>query len=268
LKKPVLGGRLKRSLIIITVIIATAILLSLISYHFYQSSALQILEISKRNTRTNAEIQAFDLANSLSNKLGDISTLLQVISASRSVQEGNVSRASAIINEAQFATSDLADFYMWLDKDGKVVWISNLNDTAYQQYRGLDLSYRLYFSEPKRTDNVYYSSVVDSNDGIERLYITYPVLRTTRIPFLMPHEIPPGIIQNHLLKNPSVPTHGDFQGIIVAGIRTDQLGKYLESQISPNLKSQVGLTDNTIGSEAARTMSSSFKQGLIGQWFN
>jgi hypothetical protein len=28
---------------------------------------------------------------------------------------------------------------MWLDKDGKIVWVSNINSTAYQKYKGFDL---------------------------------------------------------------------------------------------------------------------------------
>jgi signal transduction histidine kinase len=83
----------------------------------------------------------------------------------------------------------------------------------------------------------------------------------------------------------------EFRGIVVAGIRTDVLGRYLESQISPNLEGQVGLIDRTgiilylkdseyvsknvfgvkfqsflqsLGPETIRTMSSGFKLGLQG----
>jgi signal transduction histidine kinase len=214
----------------------------------------------------------------LANKLEDVTSLLQVISASRSVQEENVDRATAIFNEAQSATSDLADFYMWLDKEGRIVWISNLNQTAYEQYKGLDLSYRLYFSEPKATHNVYYSSVVDSNDGINRIYIAYPILGS---------NVSAG--SEPVANTSEPPSKRDFRGVVVAGIRTDLLGKHLQSQISPDLKSQVGLTDHTgiilysdesqfvgknvfgvrfqsflqsIGSETARTMSTGIERGL------
>jgi hypothetical protein len=150
--------------------------LSLISYQYSQYSAAQIEEISIRDTRSNGEIQAHDLSNALARKLNDITSLLRIIGGAPAIQEGNLSRAASIFNEAQSATSDLIDFYMWLDKDGKIVWISNINQTVYEQYKGLDLSYRLYFSEPKATHNVYYSSIVDSNDRINRLYISYPII--------------------------------------------------------------------------------------------
>ena len=271
--------RRRKSLGIIAAITAIAISLSLISYQYSQYSAAQIEEISIRDTRSNAEIQAYDLGNSLANKLNDITSLLRIIGASSPVQEEDLSRAVYIFNEAELATSDLVDFYMWLDKDGRIVWISNINQTAYEQYRGLDLSYRLYFSEPKVTHNVYYSSIVDSNDRINRLYISYPIIGKN-----MTAQLDPVAVIGSSLG-------GAFKGTVVAGIRTDVLGKYLESQISPNLEGQVGVIDNTgiilylknseyvgknvfgvrfqsflqsFGSETIRTMSSGFKLGLQG----
>ncbi|MEW6604599.1 MAG: sensor histidine kinase [Thermoproteota archaeon] len=242
---------------------------------------MQIEQISIRDIRSNAEIQAYDIGNSFENKIDDITSMLQVIAASRSVQNGDLSNAASVFNEAQLATSNLVDFYMWLDRDGKVVWISNLNQTAFEQYRGLDLSYRLYFSESKAMHDVYYSSVVDSNDRINRVYISYPILEK-----IVPDQPadPVGIIGTGA-------EGGEFKGTIVAGIRTDVLGKYLEDQISPALKGQITLLDHTgiilyskdaeymgknvfgirfqsllqsYGSDTAKTLSSGFKQGLQG----
>ena len=271
--------RSRRNLGVIAIIIAIAISLSLISYQYSQYSAAQIEEISIRDTRSNAEIQAYNLGNALANKLEDITSLLRIIGASQSIQEADLSAAASVFNEAQLATSDLVDFYMWLDKDGRIVWISNINQTAYEQYRGLDLSYRLYFSEPKATRNVYYSSIVDSNDRINRLYISYPIIGKNVSAQLNPISVT-GSSQG-----------GDFRGTVVAGIRTDVLGKYLEGQISPNLEGQVGLIDRTgiilylknseyvsknvfgvkfqsflqsLGSETIRTISSGLKLGLQG----
>jgi signal transduction histidine kinase len=274
-----LNKRSSRNLGIIAIIIAIATSLSLISYQYSQYSAAQIEEISIRDTQSNAEIQSYDLGNALAHKLDDITSLLRIISASPAIQEGDLNRAAAIFNEAQLATSDLVNFYMWLDRDGRIVWISNINQTAYEQYRGLDLSYRLYFSEPKATHDVYYSSIVDSNDRINRLYISYPIIGKNVSAQLDPVAIV-GSSQG-----------GEFRGTVVAGIRTDVLGNYLESQISPNLEGQVGLIDRTglilylndseyvsknvfgvkfqsflqsLGSETIRTMNSGFKLGLQG----
>jgi signal transduction histidine kinase len=274
-----INQRPRRNLGIIAAIITIAIFLSLVSYQYSQYSAAQIEELSIRDTRSNAEIQAHDLGNSLANKLDDVTSLLRIIGASRLVQEGDLSRAAFIFNEAGLATANLVDFYMWLDKDGRIVWISNINQTEYEQYRGLDLSYRLYFSEPKATHDVYYSSIVDSNDRINRLYISYAIIGRN-----VSAQLDPVAVTESSLG-------GEFKGTVVAGIRTDVLGKYLESQVSPNLEGQVGLIDHTgiivylknsefvgknvfgvkfqsflqsFGSETIRTMSSGFKQALQG----
>jgi signal transduction histidine kinase len=267
----------RRSLGIIAAIIVIAISLSLVSYQYSQYSTSQIEQISVSDIRSNAEIQAHDLSNSLANKLNDITSLVQVMAAARSVQEGNLSRAQSIFTEAKLTTSDLVDFYMWLDKDGKLVWISNINQTAYDQYKGLDLSYRLYFSEPRTTHDVYYSSIVDSNDRVNRLYISYPIIgkESSGQPS---SESTSGI-------------DGEFKGTVTAAIRTDVLGNYLESQISPNLKGEVGVLDHTgiilyskdgeyvgknvfgvkfqsflqsFGSDTSRIVSSGFKSALEG----
>jgi hemerythrin superfamily protein len=55
---------------------------------------------------------------------------------------------------------------MWLNKDGKINWISNINESSYQKYKGKDLSYRPYYTIPKKTHTVYYSSLIESNDKI------------------------------------------------------------------------------------------------------
>jgi signal transduction histidine kinase len=274
-----INKRSRRNLGIIAIIIAIAISLSLISYQYSQYSAAQIEEISIRDTRSNAEIQAYNLGHALASKLEDITSSLRIMGASRSIQEGDLSRAASIFNEAQLATSNLVDFYMWLDKDGRIVWISNINQTAYEQYRGLDLSYRLYFSEPKRTHNAYSSSLVDSNDRINRLYMSYPIIGKN-----VSAQLNPVALVGSSLGD-------EFRGTVVAGIRTDVLGKYLESQISPNLEGQVGLIDRTgiilyskdseyvsknvfgvkfqsflqsLGSGTIRTMNSGFKLGMQG----
>jgi signal transduction histidine kinase len=106
---------------------------------------------------------------------------------------------------------------MWLDEAGKLVWLSNINQTAYEQFRYTDLSYRLYFISPRDTHEIYYSSVIDSNDRITRLYISYPLSDNMN----------------------------QFKGIIAAGIRSDTIGEFLEDQLSPNLQSEVVLLDNT-----------------------
>ncbi len=110
---------------------------------------------------------------------------------------------------------------MWLDKNGKINWISNINSSTYQKYKGKDLSYREYFSVPKETHTAYYSSLIESNDKVPRLYISYPVINRTG----------------------SVGNNGIFTGIVVASIRLESLGNFLNNQLFPQFNSTIALLD-------------------------
>jgi signal transduction histidine kinase len=146
---------------------------------------------------------------------------LHVLSGASSVLQGDLDRSKIIFNQAEDSTSDLVDFYMWLDAKGKLVWLSGMNQTTYDQYKETDLSNRPYFVNARDTGQAYYSSVVDSIDGVNRLYVSVPILDN--------------------ITSPS----NQFEGIVVAGLRSDLLGAFLEKQLSPKLKSEVILLDNT-----------------------
>lgn len=191
--------------------------ISAISYQYSLYTSRQIEELAVQEIRSNSDIQAHDLANAFSNRLGDVVNTLQVISQSRSVLGGNVENAKPLFNQAD-DSSEFTDFYMWLNGEGRIVWISNINQTTYEQYRNTDLSYRLYFTTPRDTGQLYYSSVVDSNDRVARLYVSYPILG----------EQP-----------------DQFIGVVASGIRSDAIGNFLQGQLSPKLQSEVVLLDNT-----------------------
>jgi signal transduction histidine kinase len=112
---------------------------------------------------------------------------------------------------------------MWLDKNGKINWISNINESTYQKYKGTDLSYRPYFTIPKDTHRAYYSGLIGSNDKVPRLYISYPIINTTET-----------VIGN---------TKGVLTGVVVASIGLDTLGNFLKSQLFPQFNSTIGLLD-------------------------
>ena len=199
-------------------VISVAASIAVISYEYSQHTSQQIEKLAIQDIRSNSDIQAHDLANSFSNKLSDIVNTLQIFSQTQSVLEGDVETAKSMFNQGDDSSPEIIDFYMWLDSQGRLVWLSNINQTGYEQYRNTDLSYRLYFITPKDTRQLYYSSVIDSNDGIRRLYISNPILDKSS---------------------------EQFEGIIAAGIRSDAIGGFLESQLSPVMQSEVVLLDNT-----------------------
>ena len=79
----------------------------------------------------------------------------------------------------------------------------------------------------KSTYTAYYSSLIDSNDKIPRLYISYPIINSTT-----------GIIGTG---DPG--TGGIFKGVVVAGIRANTLGNLLKNQLFSQFNSTLGLLD-------------------------
>ena len=120
---------------------------------------------------------------------------------------------------------------MWLNKDGKINWISNINESTYQKYKGADLSYRPYFAIPKETHTVYHSNLIESNDKIPRLYISYPVINMTGAGNYNDSDNSNG--------------KGIFTGVVVASMRLESLGNFLKNQLYPQFNSNIGLLDKS-----------------------
>jgi signal transduction histidine kinase len=206
---------------------ATAIVFSMLAYQYSNSISTKVVDIATQEIRSNAIIQAHDLSEILTNRIESIIPLLQTLADAPAVQNNEYQRARLIIDFRQNYTSGLTDFYMWLDKDGKIVWISNINSTAYQQYKGFDLSYRPYFAMAKNSSMEYYSSVIESNDRVPRYYLSYPILSK----------------QGEEYRDVNATEKGSFMGVVVAGIRTGILGELLKNQLLPQFNSTIGLLD-------------------------
>jgi signal transduction histidine kinase len=212
----------KNNIVILIAIAVVATLLSIFSYQYYVSTSSKIADIASHEIRTNTQIQVHDLSQILSNKFEGINNLLQTLADSPTIHNNEYKRASTVINIRQQYSKQLTDFYMWLDKNGKMNWLSNINQSAYQKYKGIDLSYRPYFSVPRNNRTAYYSSLIESNDNVPRLYISYPVINMTGV---------------------GKGSSGVFTGIVVASIRSTMLGKVLQSQLIPQFNSTIGLLD-------------------------
>ena len=217
------------SLIILTAIAGLAVILSIISYQYSSSTSNDIVDIATQEIRSNARIEVHDLSKLLANRLETINVIIQTLTDAPAIQNNEFQRSQVIINNRQNHTDDLTDFYMWLDQSGKIVWISNMNSTTYQKYKGFDLSYRPYFTVPRDTLTPYYSSLIESNDKVPRLYISYPILSKQGQEY-----------KNTI--NGSKPNA--FQGTIVAAVNAVTLGSVLKNQLLPQFNSTVSLMDN------------------------
>jgi signal transduction histidine kinase len=213
----------RTNIVILAVIAGIALVLSIFSYEYSILTSNKIVDIASQEVRSNTKIEVHDISLILANKLQTVDALLKTLAESPALHNNEYKRADIVINSRQHSSSDLTDFYMWLDKNGKINWISNINQTTYQKYKGTDLSYRPYFSIPKETHTVYYSSLIESNDKIPRLYISYPVINTTATRIGT--------------------SNGVLTGVVVTSIRLQTLGNFLSNQLFPQFNSTIGLLD-------------------------
>lgn len=214
---------------IFVAIIIASLLTALISYQAATSAANTVTDLTLQQIRSNAEIEASDLSNILANKIDAVTTNLQVISASDEVQKQDLNKTAVILDEGQKSTAELTSYYMWIDKDGKILLRSNLDAASMQKYRGTDLSHREYFIKPKETLEHYFSKVVDSIGGRPRVYLSYPILS-------------PKVAAARGGSSGAIDV-GRFKGAIIAAVDLQDLGAFLQSQIPAKYKSSVILMD-------------------------
>ena len=113
-------------------------------------------------------------------------------------------------------------------------WVSYINQSAYQKYKGIDLSYRPYFSIPRDAHTQYYSSLIESNDKVPRLYISYPVLNIT-----LPAN-------TTTIAGTTAGGQEVFTGVVVASIRLETLGNVLQNQLYRGFQSTIVLLDKNV----------------------
>jgi signal transduction histidine kinase len=209
----------RTNIIILVVIAVITLVLSIFLYQYSILTSNKIADIASQEVRSNTKIEVHDISQILANKLQTVGALLQTLADAPALHNNEYKRADIVINNRQHSSNDLTDFYMWLNKNGSINWISDINESTYQKYKGTDLSYRPYFTIPRDTHKGYYSSLIESNDKVPRLYISYPITNTTGT------------------------AKGILTGVVVASIRLETLGNFLKNQLFPQFNSTIGLLD-------------------------
>lgn len=126
--------------------------------------------MAAKDVESSTQRQAHDLSNVLISKVEAVDSNLGIIARSSALQDASISdSAKLILSKSQESTSGITNFYMWLDKSGHMVWLSDLSDQNYRNYSNTEMSYRPYFTEAKATNSLYYSTAINSNDKIARL---------------------------------------------------------------------------------------------------
>jgi signal transduction histidine kinase len=215
------------SVLVLVLIGAIAIGLSIASYQHSAFTSAEIRKISAQAVRSNAEVQAHDIAKNLNNNIQAVSSNLALLSSIPAIQNQDLESSKELFSDAQETTSNITSSYFWLDKDGKLLWANAFeNQTIYEQYAGGDRSFRPYFSEPQDTLRPYFSSLIESVDEFPRLYIAHPIILDT------------GQDANNNNNNSSV-----FNGVVASAIDLDQFGQVLQGQLSTKYGSTLGMVD-------------------------
>jgi signal transduction histidine kinase len=212
------------SILVLVVIGAIAVGLSIASYQYSVFTSEEIRKIAVQDIRSNTEIQAYDMANNLNSNIEAVHSILALLAGIPAIHNQDLESSKELFSDAQRTTGNITSSYFWLDKDGRVLWANAFeNQTIYDQYAGDDRSSRSYFSEPRDTLRPYVSSLIESVDGVPRLYIAHPIILDTG--------------QNN--NNDSLV----FNGVVASSIDLDQFGRVLQGQLSTKYGSTLGMVD-------------------------
>ncbi len=205
------------NIFLLILVIGVGISLSFLSYHYSGLTADQIAGVASDDIRSNAIIETDGLSRTLLHIIDPISTNLEILS--NMVNYTNIEGTKMLIDRVQNSTKNLTEGYYWIDEKGRIVSISNVNTSLINSYGSIDLSNREYFVIPKETMSKYYSSAIESIDKVPRLYISFPIIEK-------------------LNSSKSI-----FKGVIVSSIKIHELGSFLQSELTPQVASNVGLMD-------------------------
>ena len=148
-----------KNYILLTIIVVCVALLTILSYRYSVSYSGQILTTASEDIRSNAKIQADYLSLILSDGLKSIKTNLQILSNSRTVQTYD-DDTTFLLDAVQRSTNELPDSYLWLDQNGKLLWLSGMDENTFNKQKGLDLSYAPFFTIPRDKHSAYYSDAI------------------------------------------------------------------------------------------------------------
>jgi hypothetical protein len=108
--------------------------------------------------------------------------------------------------------------------------LMRLKMRQFSEYAGDDRSFRSYFYQPRETLRPYFSTVIESVDGVQRLYISHPI-NSERV--------------ENTTNNDNNGSSSIFNGVVVSSIDLDKFGQVLESQLSDRYSSALGMFDRS-----------------------
>jgi signal transduction histidine kinase len=212
----------------ISAIVAAAILFSILAYQYYMRNSSDIQNIAVEHIQSTTLVKVSDLTHILKNKLDLVTVNLEILSSSPELVDQRVELGKNLLNTAQKTTSNVVDFYSWVDRNGTSIWSSpNVNDTMDEKFKVFSTAAQAYFEKIKDTQVPSYSNKIKLTDGQSGILILYPIIDTRN----------KTITQNK--------TNEVFKGAILAGISSETLENFLQGQISPLFSANLSLVDSS-----------------------
>jgi len=212
----------------ISAIVAAAILFSILTYQYYMRNSSDVQHIAVEHIQSTTLVKVSDLTHILKNKLDLVTVNLEILSSSQELIDQRVELGKILLNTAQKTTSNVVDFYSWVDRNGTSIWSSpNVNDTVDEKFKVFSTAAQAYFEKIKDTQVPSYSNKIKLTDGQSGILILYPIIDTQN----------KTITQNK--------TNEIFKGAILAGVSSETLDNFLQGQISPLSSANLSLVDSS-----------------------
>ena len=144
------------SVLVLVAIGAIAIGLSIASYQYSVFTSEEIRKIAAEDVRSNAEIQAHDIARNLNNYIEAVRSNLALLSNIPAIQNQDLENSKELFSNAQETTSNITSSYFWLDKDGKLLWANAFeNQTIIISLRGaIEALDHIFLNLETRSDHI------------------------------------------------------------------------------------------------------------------
>jgi signal transduction histidine kinase len=167
----------KRNIGILLTIGVIALALAVASYFYITYLAELIRAQAIANLQSTAEADANDVASIAAKQIESVRSNLVLISNAPLVQAQDVQGSLPLFSTAKDLTNEFTFSYFWLDKDGKILWVTTFSNlTTFKQFAGFDNSHRSYYTVPLQTHTFHVSEVILAPDGVKRVIFAYPIL--------------------------------------------------------------------------------------------
>jgi len=224
----------KLNIAILVIIVIIGLLSSFLSYQYSSMTANKVEELASDNIRSNARITAFDLSRLFFHTVNPVVNKLDVLSNTLPAGFDNQSMNQILLRFAQDSTIDLTEGYYLFDKDGRILSWTGLDPKNLSSFRSSNLTAEEFIRIPLETSSPYYSNVLNSYDNEPRLFISVPIFQASSGADNEDSEI----------SNSSIVSNGHSPvGVIVAAINLKTVGEMLQTDLSPEVASNVGFMD-------------------------